>query len=144
MSKSEFKVWISTSPLDTTPSKNEFFFQMNKQPLELCYDEVVDEAMKILEEKFPESFYPSADISMLWVYDGVDEDWFPVFPENSGDEAKVCREGNFKKALVLPYAVYSLTPEMKLFLALKDENYFEDDSEFDFAEMHRILERLGW
>ena len=74
----------------------------------------------------------------------VDEDdpmlQWPVFRE--GDpEIKIQKKMSCcKKFLVLPNALYSLTPEYELQMKLVDEGIMSKEDEFDFERMHRVLE----
>lgn len=128
-----FTCYGKSSPL----AEEEFCgkFAIEKGIEKLTYDEVENEALERLLQKFPENYYPASEVSRLTVEDedGVE---CPVAPETEKDIAKKYPK---QKVLVLPHARYALTDESLLWMALRNEGYVGEDDEMDLASMKNIL-----
>ena len=114
---------------------------------ELTYDEVedaiydkvdkeygIEHGLDDIDELDDNEF---AHILSLVVNDD-DGESYPVLSE-SMDDSELKASKAYSKYLVLPNAVYSLTPEAKLWAELKSNGIIDDDAPFDFEKYHKII-----
>ena len=71
------------------------------------------------------------------VVNDVDGSW-PVFPDDA-DIEKLRRELDVEKFAVLPWARYGLTPECKLWMAMKEDGIVDEDEPFDYEKYHKLV-----
>ena len=122
---------------------------LDKHDVDLTYDEVydavcnaVDKEYKLdctLEDEDNEPPYEVIDIVI-----NVDGESYPVVSESdvaSIDELKADKE--CKKFLVLPDVLYSLTPECKMWMQLKEAGIIDEDAPFDYAKYHSLVKQSG-
>ena len=119
----------------------------DKDEEHLTYDEVEDAIYRKVDELY--HYMPESDEDL---YED-DEDWptiisivinaddgesYPVISE-SMDDSELKKDKAFSKYLVLPDAIYSLTPESKLWMNLKKNGIIDNDAEFDFEKYHAMI-----
>lgn len=117
---------------------------IDKDETSLTYDEVenaiydaVDNKHHFVDVDFEEDApYHVSDIMVL-----TDEGIYPVVPEDF-DMKAIDNDKQYDKYLVLPYARYSLTPECKLWMKMKENGILDEDEEFDYDEMHKLVEAV--
>lgn len=123
--------------------------EIDKDEINLTYDEVEDAIYDKVQELYDE---PTSDLD----YDEMtDEDYpsivdlvinaddgesYPVISE-SMDDSELKKSDAFAKYLILPDAIYSLTPEAKLWMDLKKNGIIDEDSPFEFEKYHNIIEK---
>ena len=124
---------------------------INKDEEHLTYDEVEDAIYKCVDEQYhylssiddnnidDDSLFPEI-ISI--VINSDDGESYPVISE-SMDDSELKKDGAFAKYLVLPDAVYSLTPECALWMNLKANGIIDEDAPFDFAKYHALVKQSG-
>lgn len=120
--------------------------ELNKDEEHLTYDEVEDAIYDKIQKKYnsPDS---SIDIDELENYDypeiidiviNVDGESYPVISE-SMDDKELKKNESFTKYLVLPDAIYSLTPEAELWMNLKKTRIIDENEPFDFEKYHKMV-----
>jgi hypothetical protein len=124
---------------------NEVAVTFNKDETELLYDEVEDELLSEMDKLFPQNDFPKAEIYEIFISklenDGKNY-LYPVISDYDADnktEKFKSYQSKYNKILVLPYAIYELTPEMKLHFSLIKQGILNVNDEFDFEKMHNIL-----
>lgn len=126
--------------------------ELDKDEEHLTYDEVEDAVYKELFSHMPmlERMVDESDIDDddAWptivdlVVNSLDGESYPVVSESMADKIAVLNEDkSYTKYLVLPDAVYSLTPECKLWMQLKEEGIINEDAEFDFDRYHNLVKK---
>lgn len=122
---------------------------LDKDEEHLTYDEVEDAINKEIELQYnvPDS---SLDIDELEdddypqildiVINADDGESYPVISE-SMDDSELKKDKVFTKYLVLPEAVYELTPECKLWMDLKQNGIIDEDAPFKFEKYHKMVEK---
>lgn len=128
------------------PGKTESF-EMDIKPVNaieegrMTYDHVEMSAMDEMDTRYPHDYYPKCRIDGFIMIKDDNGGWSPVVSEsdtNSINDLKKSHE--YDRFLVLPDAVYSLTPEFKLYLSMvKNGTIDENKVEYDYDVMHRIL-----
>ena len=125
--------------------------------VELCKDEehlTYDEVEDAILSKVDDIWHCMPDINnddcleddSLWpsiidiVINADDGESYPVISE-SMDDSKLKKDQAFTKYLVLPDAIYGLTPECKLWMELKETGILPKDTPFDFAKFHKMVEK---
>lgn len=127
---------------------NEVTINLNKDETELLYDEVEYALLTEMDKLFPEDDFPKAEIYEIFISKLEDDGKNYLYPviSNYEDEKRTEKfkkyQSQYNKILVLPDAVYELTPEMKLHFSLIKEGILYDNDEFDFKKMHKILMSL--
>lgn len=129
--------------------EDQFDVTLDKNATDLTYDEVYDAVCNAVdaEYKFSTEDFEAEDDSPYSVVDIVineDGESYPVVSESdvtSIDELKTDKE--CKKFLVLPDALYSLTPECKMWMQLKEAGIIDEDAPFDFAKYHSLVKQSG-
>ena len=121
--------------------------ELDKDEEHLTYDEVEDAIYKNVDEQYhyssniddnnidDDSLFPEI-ISI--VINSDDGESYPVISE-SMDDSELKKDGTFAKYLVLPDAVYSLTPECALWMNLKKNGIIDEDAPFDFDKYHALI-----
>lgn len=125
--------------------------ELDKDEEHLTYDEVEDAIYKNVDEQYhysssiddsnidDDSLFPEI-ISI--VINSDDGESYPVISE-SMDDGELKKDGAFTKYLVLPDAVYSLTPECALWMEMKNAGIISEDAPFDFAAYHKLVEKAN-
>lgn len=125
--------------------------ELDKDEEHLTYDEVEDAIYKNIDEQYhysssiddsnidDDSLFPEI-ISI--VINSDDGESYPVISE-SMDDSELKKDGAFTKYLVLPDAVYSLTPECALWMEMKNSGIIDEDAPFDFAAYHKLVEKAN-
>lgn len=119
---------------------------LNKGIDALTYDEVVnafDDAVdKSMGYSFSDDEVMDPDFKLPYeIVDIVineDGESYPVVAEDA-DTSALSKSTVFEKYLVLPYATYSLTPECKLWMKLKENGMLKEDAPFDYDTYHDML-----
>lgn len=125
--------------------------ELDKDEEHLTYDEVenavYDKVDKMFghqpygdeedEYEFEREDYPTI---VNLVINADDGESYPVISE-SMDDSELKKDKAFSKYLVLPEARYSLTPECKLWMELKEEGILSEAAPFEFKKFHRMLEK---
>ena len=123
--------------------------ELDKDIDHLTYDEVEDAIYtKTIKEHgisepdvYDNDDYDDADFCHIIniVINEKDGESYPVISE-SMDDSKLKSSKTYSKFLVLPDALYSLSPECKLFMQLKEQGIIDEDAAFDYDKYHKILE----
>lgn len=123
-----------------------FDVELSKPVEELTYDEVENAICQAVDEKygytakdFEDEDYVPYNVIDIVVNEGGES--YPVVPEDA-DIEKLKAELNTKKFLVLPWAMYGLTPECKLWMKMRESGVLADDAEFDYDKMHKLVKVL--
>lgn len=127
-----------------------FDVEINKPECKLTYDEVVDAIDDAIVNKYPEyeicpdciddDYECPYEIVDIVINDG--EESYPVIAEDD-DDSELKKSKAFTKYLVLPYATYSLTPECKLWMKLKENGIISEDEPFDYEKYHKMVEDVN-
>lgn len=124
---------------------NEVAVIFDKDETELLYDEVEDGLLTEMDKLFSIDDFPKVEIYEIFISklenDGKNY-LYPVISDYDVDnktEKFKSYQSKYNKILVLPEAVYELTPEMKLHFSLIKQGILNDNSKFDFEKMHNIL-----
>lgn len=119
-----------------------FDVEIGKPVESLTYDEVEEAIWNAVDEKygydvedFEEDNSPYEVIDIVVNEDGES---YPAVPEDKIDKLDV--ELDAKKYLVLPWAKYSLTPECKLWMTMKENGIVDEDEPFDYEKYHSLVE----
>ncbi len=124
---------------------NEITVQFDKDENELLYDEVEDRLLTEMDKLFSIDDFPKSEIYEIFISkieDDEKECLYPVVSDYDVDnktEKFKSYQSKYNKILVLPEAVYELTPEMKLHFSLIKQGILNENSKFDFEKMHNIL-----
>ena len=128
--------------------EDQFDVTLDKKDVNLTYDEVYDAVCKAVDTEygFSISDFEDDEVPYEVVDIVINEDGksYPVVSESdvaSIDELKADKE--CKKFLVLPDALYSLTPECKMWMQLKEAGIIDEDAPFDFAKYHALVKQSG-
>ena len=98
-----------------------------------------------MDKRFSHDDFPKAEISEIFIskIEADEKEYlYPVISNYDTDnktEKFKSYQSKYDKILVLPEAVYELTPEMKLHFSLIEQGILKDNDEFDFEKMHNIL-----
>lgn len=117
--------------------------ELEKEDIELTYDEVLNAVFDLVDTRYGYDIndedvpYSIVDIQVI-----VDDGVFPVVSESETEKLKSLRaDKNVSKFLVLPDAVYSISPQYKAFISMKENGLLKDDVEFsDVEEALRDIE----
>ena len=117
--------------------------EVEKSIDDMTYDDVIDAVCKAVDNEygFTDDDFEDEDpykIIDIVVNDG--DQSYPVVDENTDVDS--LDFGDVHKVLVLPWARYALTPECKLWMKLKENGMLAEDDEFNYDEMHKIVEAL--
>ena len=105
---------------------------------ELTYDDV---EFALLDEC--DKFFPNNDYEVDSIFIIKDNEKYPVVAEENNEQMQQIKNTNYKKYLALPYARYSISDEYKFYMSLCKSNILDPDyNDFNFDEMHTILENL--
>ena len=99
--------------------------------------DAVDREYKLdcaLEDEDGEPPYEVIDIVI-----NVNGESYPVVSEVH--DVNKLREEGYEKILVLPDALYSLTPECKIWMELREAGIIGSDAPFDYAKYHAIAKQ---
>lgn len=111
----------------------------------LTYDEVENAVCDAIDEKYGYSIEDFEDgqspYDIVDIVINEDDESYPVVPEDA-DFKKLDKELDVKKYLVLPYARYSLTPECKLWMKMRENGFIGEDEPFDFEKYHKLIEAV--
>jgi len=123
--------------------KEETFDVEIDTPIEnLTYDAVEEAIWNAVDEKYGydvEDFEDdNAPYEVIDIVVNEDGESYPVVPEDKIDKLDV--ELDAKKYLVLPWAKYSLTPECKLWMTMKENGIVDEDEPFDYEKYHSLVE----
>ena len=123
--------------------------ELDKDIDNLTFDEVEDAIYRKANEEYE---IEEPDIDEVDEYDEddfteiinivINEDdgeSYPVIAE-SMDATELKKSKVYSKFLVLPDAVYSLTPECKLWMQLKEQGIIDEDAAFDYEKYHKLVE----
>lgn len=119
-----------------------FDVEIGKPVESLTYDEVEEAIWNAVDEKYGydvEDFEDdNAPYEVIDIVVNEDGESYPVVPEDKID--KLDAELDVKKYLVLPWAKYSLTPECKLWMTMKENGIVDEDEPFDYEKYHSLVE----
>ena len=107
--------------------------ELDKDISSLTYDEVEEAICNEVDQKYGFSIEDFEDDEPYHIVDLVineDGESYPVVPEDA-DLKTLDKELDVKKYLVLPWARYSLTPECKLWMKMKENGFVGEDEPFD-------------
>ena len=127
---------------------NEVVVTYEKNETELLYDEVEDGLLTEMDKRFSSDDFPKAEIYEIFISkieDDEKEYLYPVvtdYDAHKKTEKFKSYESKYNKILVLPEAIYELTPEMKLYFSLIKQGILNDNNKFDFEKMHNILNEI--
>ena len=123
-------------------SNETFDVEIDKGLDNLTYDEVEDAIWNAVDKKHgytSEDFEDDSPYSIVDLVVNEDGESYPVVPEDV-DVSKLDKELDVKKYLVLPWARYTLTPECKLWMTMKDNGLIGEDEQFDYEVYHELVE----
>jgi hypothetical protein len=117
--------------------------ELEKEDIALTYDEVLDAVFNLVDTRYGYDIndendpYSIVDIQVI-----LDDGTFPVVSESETKKLESLRANkNVSKFLVLPDAVYSLSPQYKAFMQMKLNGLLKDHVEFDdVEEALRVIE----
>lgn len=119
-----------------------FDVEINKSVENLTYDEVEEAICNTVDEKYgyaAEDFEDdNAPYEVIDIVVNEDGESYPVVSEDKIDALDA--ELGVKKCLVLPWATYSLTPECKLWMTMKENGVVDEDEPFDYERYHSLVE----
>jgi hypothetical protein len=120
-----------------------------KNETELTFDEVEDNLLTEMDKRFSHDDFPKAEIYEIFISkieDDKKEYLYPVISdydaENKTEKFKRY-QSQYDKILVLPYAIYELTPEMKLYFSLIKHGLLTKETEFNFEKMHELISEIS-
>ena len=119
--------------------------ELDKDISSLTYDEVEEAICNEVDQKYGFSIEDFEDDDPYRIIDLVineDGESYPVVPEDA-DLKTLDKELDVKKYLVLPWARYSLTPECKLWMKMKENGFVGEDEPFDFETYHKLIEGIS-
>ena len=119
--------------------------ELDKDISSLTYDEVEEAICNEVDQKYGFSIEDFEDDDPYRIIDLVineDGESYPVVPEDA-DIKTLDKELDVKKYLVLPWARYSLTPECKLWMKMKENGFVGEDEPFDFETYHKLIEGIS-
>jgi hypothetical protein len=128
---------------------NEVEVTYEKSETELLYDEVEDSLLTEMDKRFSHDDFPKAEIYEIFISkieDDKKEYLYPVVTDYDADnktEKFKSYQSRYNKILVLPEAVYELTPEMKLYFSLIKEGLLTKETEFNFEKMHELISKIS-
>ena len=123
--------------------------ELDKDEMHLTFDEVEDAILAKVEDEYGFSIasLDEDDIdddskfpTVISIVINKDDGSYPVIAESIDDKA-LAKSKVFDKYLVLPYAIYGLTPECKLWMQLKESGVIDADAPFDFDKYHSIIKK---
>ena len=119
---------------------------LDKKATDLTYDEVYDAICNAVDAEYMFSIkdFETEDDSPYNIVDIVineDGESYPVISDS--DDVEQFTNSGYQKILVLPNAQYSLTPECKMWLKLKESGIIDKDAPFDFAKYHALVKQNG-
>jgi hypothetical protein len=117
------------------PIKVPFELETETNEMAFSWDDVFDGGCDAARKIYSEDDFPNMEVGDLEIV--MDDGVFPVLAE---DYDKDMEKLGVKKALVLGYARYTLTPEYKLFLSMKERGILSEDDEFDADEMRELVD----
>ena len=97
---------------------------------------VYEAAVEEMEKKYSYSDFPKMEVSEITIIDNDEE--FPVLAEDY--DKNELESKKVKKALILPYEVYSLVPEFKKYLELSEAGLI--NFEYSLEKMKNFLEMV--
>lgn len=124
---------------------NEVEVTYEKSETELLYDEVEDGLLTEMDKRFSHDDFPKAEIYEIFISKIEDDEKEYLYPVVTDCDAHRKTEkfksyqSKYNKILVLPEAIYELTPEMKLHFSLIEQGILNVNDAFDFKKMHNIL-----
>jgi hypothetical protein len=127
---------------------NEVEVTYEKSETELLYDEVEDDLLTEMDKLFPQNDFPKAEIYEIFISkieNDKKEYLYPVVSDYDVDnktEKFKNYQSKYDKILVLPEAVYELTPEMKLYFSLIKQGFLNENTEFNFEKMHALINEI--
>ena len=146
---SKFVAYIKTSPVDEHPENHTIYFTIKKSVDEILFDEVEEAVYSQMDKSFPEQYYPSADISDIFIFDSDNvARKYPVVCEDDKynidklQEKMKSKKADFNKFLVLPSARYTLTAESAVYMLLKELGYIDEYEEFKIEDMKKIVDKV--
>lgn len=84
-------------------------------------------------------FEDDSPYSIVSIVINEDDESYPVISETD-DDSELKQSGVYNKYLVLPWALYELTDEAKLWMKLKENGIIDEDEPFDFEKYHSLVE----
>jgi hypothetical protein len=128
---------------------NEVIITYEKNETELTFDEVEDNLLIEMDKLFPQNDFPKAEIYEIFISKLENDGKNYLYPVVSDHDAEEKTEkfkkyqSQYDKILVLPEAVYELTPEMKLYFSLIKEDLLTKETEFNFEKMHELISKIS-
>jgi hypothetical protein len=128
---------------------NEVTVTYEKSETELTFDEVEDNLLIKMDKLFPQNDFPKAEIYEIFISKLEDDKktyLYPVVSDHDADNKtkKFKRyQSQYDKILVLPEAVYELTPEMKLYFSLIKQGLLTKETVFNFKKMHTLIGKIS-
>jgi predicted alpha/beta superfamily hydrolase len=102
-----------------------------------------------MDKLFPQNDFPKAEIYEIFISKLENDGKNYLYPVVSDHDAEEKTEkfkkyqSQYDKILVLPEAVYELTPEMKLYFSLIKEGLLTKETEFNFEKMHELISKIS-
>ena len=127
-------------------SEDQFDVTLDKNATDLTYDEVYDAICNAVDAEYmfsAEDFEAEDDspYSVVDIVINADGESYPVVSES--DDVEQFTNAGYQQILVLPNALYSLTPECKMWIKLKEAGIIDEDAPFDFAKYHALVKQSG-
>lgn len=119
-----------------------FDVELNKDVASLTYDEVEAAICDAVDKKHGysnESFEDEAPYEIASIVVNEGDESYPVLCEDD-DTSELMHSKVYDKFLVLPWAIYELTPECKLWMKMKEMHLISEDASFDFDKYHKLVE----
>lgn len=105
--------------------------------MHLCIDDLYNVLYRIMDKKYPEKNFPTAQIIALWIH--ANGGRYRVVGESDKKTIAKLRRGN-QSFLVLPECEYAISPRYKLFLKMQELGLIGKDDEFDPALMDKLIQ----
>ena len=122
-----------------------FDVEISKCIDDLTYDEVENAIMDAVDRKHGytiNDFEDDSPYSIVSIVINEDDESYPVISETD-DDSELKQSGVYNKYLVLPWALYELTDEAKLWMKLKENRIIDEDEPFDFEKYHSLVEAVN-
>lgn len=138
-----FCVYVEPTTL-SDKVKIDFSIETNGDELNMTFDEVLDNATVYVDKKYPQEFFPDLNICSIFIYDKENKDsMYPVVSESDKKTLKKLeKSGGYEKILILPDALYRLTPAALLATELSKYGIIKNIWDADMKIYSKIIQKM--
>ena len=127
-------------------SEETYDVTLDKKDVDLTYDEVEQAVMQAVDAKHGFTIDDYEDDEILYdiieiVVNNEDGESYPVICEDD-DDSELKKSKAYTKYLVLPAATYTLSPEAKLWMNMKESGLIDEDTDFDYEKFHKLIKDI--